>query len=146
MGCHVCGSATYDRKVCLAGRLTLSSLEEASCRLVSFSVDGATRQETEGNLHSKPARNYSYSFQGNECCWQPHELKSRFFPGAWVAQSVKHPTWAQIMISWLMSLSSASGSTLTAQSLEPASGSVSLSLSAPPLLALSLSLSKINKH
>ena len=37
------------------------------------------------------------------------------------------------------------GSVLTAQSLEPASDSVSPSLSAPPQLALSRSLSKINK-
>ena len=35
---------------------------------------------------------------------------------------------------------------MTAQSLEPASDSVSPSLSAPPPLALCLSLSKINKH
>ena len=39
-----------------------------------------------------------------------------------------------------------SGSVLTAQSLEPASDSVSPSFSAPPLLVLCLSLSNINKH
>ena len=60
--------------------------------------------------------------------------------GHLVAQSVKHPTWDQVMISWIMSLSPASGSVLTAQSLEPASDSMSPSLSAPPLLVLSLSL------
>ena len=38
-----------------------------------------------------------------------------------------------------------SGSVLTAQSLEPALDSMSPSLSAPPLLILCLSLSKINK-
>ena len=67
---------------------------------------------------------------------------------AWVAQSVKHPTLAEIMISQFVSSSTASGSVLTAQSLEPASDSVSPSLSVPPLLTLcvSLSLSKINKH
>ena len=48
--------------------------------------------------------------------------------GAWVAQSVKCPTSAQVMISWFVSLSLASGSVLTAQSLEPASDSVSASL------------------
>ena len=48
------------------------------------------------------------------------------------------------MISWFTSSSPTSGSVPTAQSLEPASDSVSPSLSAPPLLALSLS--KINKH
>ena len=49
--------------------------------------------------------------------------------GAWVALSVKRPTLAQVMISQLLSFS-----VLTAQSLEPTSDS------------LSLSLSKINKH
>ena len=57
-----------------------------------------------------------------------------------MAQSVKHPTSAQVMISRFM------GSVLTAQSLEPASDSVSPSLSAPPLLMLCLSLSLKNKH
>ena len=65
-----------------------------------------------------------------------------------MAQLVKHPTSAQVMISQFAGLSPASGSVLTAQSLEPASDSVSPSLSAVPLLmlTLSLSLSKINKH
>ena len=48
--------------------------------------------------------------------------------GAWVAQLVKHPTSAQIMFSWSLSLSPALGSVLTAQSLEPALDSVSSSL------------------
>ena len=58
-----------------------------------------------------------------------------------MAQSVKHPTSAQVMISRFLSSSPTSGSELTAQSLEPASDSVSPSLSAPPPLVLSLSLS-----
>ena len=66
--------------------------------------------------------------------------------GAWVAQSVKHLTSAQVMISWFVGSSPASGSVLTARSLEPASDSVSPSLSAPPLLMLCLSVSKINKN
>ena len=45
-----------------------------------------------------------------------------------MAQLVKRPTLAQVMISQSVSLSPASGSVLTAQSLEPASDSVSLSL------------------
>ena len=61
--------------------------------------------------------------------------------GAWVAQAVKHPTVAQVMISRFMSLSPALGSVLTAQSLDPALNSVSPSLSAPPPLTLCLSLS-----
>ena len=68
--------------------------------------------------------------------------------GTWVSQSAKRPTSAQVMISRFVSSSPASGSVLTAQSLEPASDSVSLflSLSAPPLLALCLSVPQINKH
>ena len=63
--------------------------------------------------------------------------------GAWVTQSVKCPTSAQVMISWFMSLSPMSDSVLTAWSLEPASDSVSPSLSdPPPIQALSLSLSQ----
>ena len=62
-----------------------------------------------------------------------------------MSQSVKRPTLAQVMISRFLSSSPTSGSVLTARSLEPASDSVSSSLSAPPLLSLCLSLSlKIN--
>ena len=63
-------------------------------------------------------------------------LKNEFV-GAWVAQSVKHPTSAQVTISWFVGSSPASGSVLTDQSLEPAWDSVSLSLSAPPPCMLS---------
>ena len=59
-----------------------------------------------------------------------------------MAQSVKRPTSAQVMISRSMSSGPASGSGLTAQSLEPVSNSVSPSLSAPPLFMLCLSLSQ----
>ena len=67
-----------------------------------------------------------------------------------MAQLVKCLTSAQVMILRFMSSSPALGSVLIAQSLEPASDSVSPSLSAPLLLTLclsvclSLSLSKIN--
>ena len=69
-----------------------------------------------------------------------------------MAQCVKRPTSAQVMIMQSVSLGPASGSVLTAQSLEPASDSVSLfslslSLSLSPLTpahALSLCLSKTN--
>ena len=77
--------------------------------------------------------------------WLVH-LKNNYSWDAWVAQSVKRPTLAQVMISWFVSLSPASDSVLTAQSLEPASDSVSPSLSAPPLFILCLSLSIINKR
>ena len=59
--------------------------------------------------------------------------------GAWVAQSVKLPILAQVMISQLVSSSPKSGSVLTAQSLEPALDSVSPSLCPSPACSLSLS-------
>ena len=62
--------------------------------------------------------------------------------GSWVAQLVMHLTLAQVMISRFVS----SSSLLTAQSWEPASDSVSPSLSLCPSPALPLSLSKTNKH
>ena len=64
---------------------------------------------------------------------------------AWVSQSVEQPTSAQVMISQSVSSIPALGSVLTAWSLEPASVSVSPSLSAPPPFVLSLCLSKMNK-
>ena len=57
-----------------------------------------------------------------------------------MAQLVKCSSLAQVMTSWSVSLSPMSGSVLTAQSLEPASYSVSPSLSAPSQLAFCLSL------
>ena len=60
-----------------------------------------------------------------------------------MAQSVKRPTSAQVMISRFASSSPVSGSVLTAQTLEPASESVSPSPSALPC-SRSVSLSKIN--
>ena len=77
--------------------------------------------------------------------------------GAWVAQSVTCPTSARVMTSRSMSSSPTSSCVLTAQSLEPASDSVSLSLPLPRLaqsvsqsvclsvsLSLSLSPKKLN--
>ena len=61
--------------------------------------------------------------------------------GTCVAQPVKLPTLAQVMVSRFMSSSPASGSALTALSASPLL-TLCLFLSAPPLLALSLS--KIN--
>ena len=69
--------------------------------------------------------------------------------GVWVAQSVKHPTLAQVMISQFMSSAPTSGSLLSGQSLL---GILCPLLSAPPPLmcmhtcvhACSLPLLKIN--
>ena len=68
-----------------------------------------------------------------------HHIKYAKNWGAWVAQSVELPTSPRVTISRSVSSSPALGSGLMAQSLEPASDSVSPSLSAPPLLVLSLS-------
>ena len=72
-------------------------------------------------------------------------FKEQKLRGTWVAQSVKHVTSAQVMISRFVGSSPVSGSVLTAGSLEPALDSVSPSLSVPPLLSLSFSLSLKNK-
>ena len=68
-------------------------------------------------------------------------LKNKTKWGAWVAQLVKCPTSAQVMISQFVSSSLASGSVPTAQSLKPALDSVSPSLCSSPTYSLSLSLS-----
>ena len=65
------------------------------------------------------------------------ECKTLWSWGSWVAQSVEHPTLAQVMISWLVSLSPTLGSVLAAQSLE---------LLQILCLPLSLPLSLKNKH
>ena len=62
--------------------------------------------------------------------------------GTWVAQSVERPTSAQVVISRFVGSSPASGSVLTAWSLEPASDSVSPALCPSPACTLSLSLSQ----
>ena len=59
-------------------------------------------------------------------------LRNSGIRGAWAAQLVKCPTSAWVMISWFVSSSPAWGSVLTAHSLEPASDSVSPSLSVLP--------------
>ena len=67
--------------------------------------------------------------------------------GAWVAQWVEHPTSAQVMISRVTGLSPASGSVLTARSLEPASDSVPPSLSPLPCsCSVSVSVSVSQKQ
>ena len=69
-------------------------------------------------------------------------MKTFFLRGPWVAQSVKCLTLAQVMISLFMS--STPPIELSTVSIEPVLDLLSPALSAPPLLSLSLSLSKIN--
>ena len=74
--------------------------------------------------------------------WEKLLIKRGNHWGTWVAQSVECPTSAQVTILRSVSSSPASGSGLMARSLEPASNSVSPSLSAPPPFMLYLSLSQ----
>ena len=68
-----------------------------------------------------------------------HDYSLKNHPGGtWVAQSVKYPTLAQVMISGFVSLSPMLGSALTVWSLFG-------SLCAPPLLS-AFSFSLKNKH
>ena len=82
----------------------------------------------------------NYEKQGDNLKWTPEW-------GAWMTQSVKHLISAQVMISRFVGSSPASGSVLTAGSLEPALDSVCLSLPLPCSCSLShvLSLSLKNK-
>ena len=66
--------------------------------------------------------------------------------GSWVSQSVKRLTSSEVMISRSVGLGPASGSVLTAQSLEPASDSVSISLLLPHSCSVSLYLYLKNKQ
>ena len=68
------------------------------------------------------------SERNEELKYLKNGINLRYFRGAWVAQLVGRPTSAQVMISQFVSSSAASGSVLTAQSLEPVSDSVSPSL------------------
>ena len=63
-----------------------------------------------------------------------------------MAQSVRRPTLAQVMISQFVSSRPVWSSVLTAQTLELSSDSVSPLLSLPLLRMCSLSLSEIDKH
>ena len=78
--------------------------------------------------------------------WSVLPLSLSLIRGSWVAQTVRRPTLAQVMISQSVSSSPALGSVLTAQSLEPALDSGSPSLCPSPVHALSLSVPKINKR
>ena len=84
-------------------------------------------------MHSSPLTctfKDGYDGKPQAVCILP-QFENKTGRGAWVVQSVKRPTSAQVMISRSVSSSPASGSGLMAQSLEPASDSVSPSLSAP---------------
>ena len=103
---------------------------------VFFCSDENVLELERGVLH-----NYNIVNMLNELC----TLKLLRSWGTWMAQSVKRPALAQVMISRSVSSSPESGSLLTDQSPEPASDSVSPSVSAPPPLMLCLSPSLKNE-
>ena len=84
----------------------------------------------------------SLYFKANTALGNRHGTLKMLTMGHLVAQFIKHLTSALVMILCFVGSSPVSGSVPTAQqSLEPASDSVPHFLSAPPLLALCLSLS-----
>ena len=114
---------------------------------------GIDKYQPHRNLRTDPRANRSRGILGETPLHRNYSIWNQRRWGTWVAESVKHLTLAQVTISQSMSSSPASGSVLTARSLEPASDSVSppLSLPLPHLHAHSLSLStaaslKINKR
>ena len=122
-------SSGYDLAVCEFGphiRLCADSSEPRACFRFYVSL----------SLCPSPTRARALSLSLS---------KNKHLMGAWVAQSVGQATTAQVMIWRSVSSSPMSGSVLTAQSLEPASVSMSPSLSAPPPLMLALYLSQTSK-
>ena len=102
---------------------------------------------SEGHYYQVLILKYSYLVPRAQSLDSKHYFPVKRITGAWVAQLVKCPTSTQVTILWFMGSRPASGSVLTAQSLEPVLDSVFPSLSAPPPLMpyLSLSLSLKNK-
>ena len=131
-GHHACTSLGSQVGPSVAGGQSARSSSQAWLQLRGTKAQGWFLAPREGPSTQQPTQ-------------PPVKPKVKENRGAWVAQSVECPTSAQIMISHSVSLSPVLGSVLTAQSLEPASDSVSPSLSAPPLLMLCLLLSQKNK-
>ena len=106
------------------------------------------KMEEEPKVQGMQAAPASWKNQGNELSvysfQREHSPADRLISrlltsrGAWVAQSVKPLISTQVMISQFMGLSPASGSVLTAWSLEPASDSVSPSLTHSHPVSVSL--------
>ena len=105
-------------------------------------ADSYTKLRDFLSVSSKQIPLTSARVEASPALWLMCGQKPNNFCGAWVAQSVKRPTSAQVTISRFVGSSPASGSGLTARSLEPDSDSVPLSLSDPPPFMLCLSLSQ----
>ena len=112
---------------CLAFRAGPSTTVSSSGICISFNMGYHVCQASWGHPCSVSA--LAVLFPASVL--NPVSSRSASSWGAWVAQLVKRPPLAQVMISRFVSSSPVSGSVLTAQSLELASDSVSPSLSAP---------------
>ena len=127
------GDLPTERALLLGSQILVHTVTDAQCK-----TQGVSKRK--GNplykiLLVHPAKQPTLGCQEHHICW-----------GAWVAQSVKRLTSAQVMISGFMGLSPVSGSALTAQSLDPALDFVSPSLSRPLPCLYSVSHSLRNKH
>ena len=97
-------------------------------------ITRAWQKREQRKIEEKDAKSLYVWLWGTWCCFEMRHAR-----GIWVAQSVLHPTLAQVMISWFVGLSLKSGSVLTAQNLEPASDCVTPSLLSLPTCMFSLS-------
>ena len=88
---------------------------------------GREREREGENFKQAPSSAWRPTWGSVSQPWD-YDLSQNQESGTWVAQSVKCPTSAQVMISRFVSSSPVSGSVLTAQSLKPVSDSVSPSL------------------
>ena len=117
--------------------LLLVDKEKLCWSALSLLMENMCSGDSASSLQSPAWQQYQAWGRGGPHC----DLKQ--FWGSWVAQLVKRWTlgFAQVMISWFVSLSPTLGSALTAQSLL---WILSLPLSAPPLFlcARSVSLSQ----
>ena len=128
----------------LPGVLSLTSLQQCPPLMRLPAIVCLSFLLRSSSLHLIPHWTFPLSCPGSTSRYNIFKTK---FRGTWVAQSIKRLTSAQVMISQFVSSSPASGSVLTAQSLEPASHSVSPSLSLPLPCSCCVFLSqKINKH
>ena len=139
--CYVVTASHPPCKCCWRPHLTMSKRKHRQVELPAQGHTVTGDRASVGTLepaHLNPAPGWRSEGEGDRQAtptWGlglPHLQFKYEFRGAWVAQSVKHPTPAQVMISWFVSSGPASGSVLTGGSLEPALGSVS-----PPSLPLS---------
>ena len=147
----LCADSNMSRDICRVGQVSFAMAKPIpriyplSFPPIAFSTPSnwtwrTLKRHAISPAHISPLNSHNYPI--NQCvlicqvamtkhCTGRVAFKQQRFRGAWVAWLVKHLTLAQVMISQFTSLSRVSGSV--------PSDSMSLPLSAPPLLVLSLS-------